>query len=371
VRVNDRGDFDGQLWIAMDYVEGIDAARLIRDRYPAGMQADEVAAIVNAIASALDYAGTQHRILLSDFGIAHQIGEASGLTATNMTVGTVAYSAPEQLMGLDDIDGRADQYALAATAYHLLTGSQLFPHSNPAVVISRHLNSAPPALADTRPELAALDPILAAALAKDPTDRFARCSDFARALAEQSPTHSSPAAAAPTARAPAGRQIAASRPKEEGHAAPASQHAAKRSRRLWLMAAAATVLVLAAAATLVWRPSSKNQSASATTSSAPPLAVPSTNSPSAPPPPPPPGSTQSASATSVVLPDVPPSNSGCEGTVTAHHDVKHNSLGVVRMFLFLNTSAQSDSEGCIAAVASSGKVLPAIPVDHDQKATND
>ena len=74
-----------------------------------------------------------------------------------MTVGTVAYSAPEQLMG-EEIDGRADQYALAATAYHLLTGSQLFPHSNPAVVISRHLNAAPPALADTRPELASPRP---------------------------------------------------------------------------------------------------------------------------------------------------------------------------------------------------------------------
>ena len=42
-----------------------------------------------------------------------------------MTVGTVAYSAPEQLMG-EPLDGRADQYALAATAYHLLTGAQLF-----------------------------------------------------------------------------------------------------------------------------------------------------------------------------------------------------------------------------------------------------
>src|ERR1700694_3464653 len=41
----------------------------------------------------------------------------------------------------EDIDGRADQDALASTAYHLLTGSHLFPHSNPAVVISRHLNS--------------------------------------------------------------------------------------------------------------------------------------------------------------------------------------------------------------------------------------
>ncbi len=52
-----------------------------------------------------------------------------------MAVGTVAYAAPEQLMG-EQVDGRADQYALAATAFHLLTGVPLFQHSNPAVVIS-------------------------------------------------------------------------------------------------------------------------------------------------------------------------------------------------------------------------------------------
>lgn len=152
----------------------------------------------------------EQRILLADFGIARNVDDISGLTATNMTVGTVAYAAPEQLMG-EEIDGRADQYALAATAYHLLTGSQLFPHSNPAVVISRHLNSSPPALADTRPDLAALDPVLAVALAKDPKDRFARCADFAHALAEQSraATPSDPMAA--TTPAPAIQEASRSR----------------------------------------------------------------------------------------------------------------------------------------------------------------
>jgi serine/threonine protein kinase len=53
------------------------------------------------------------------------------------------YAAPEQLTD-EPIDGHADQYALAATAFHLLTGSPLFPHSNPAVVISRHLSAPPP-----------------------------------------------------------------------------------------------------------------------------------------------------------------------------------------------------------------------------------
>jgi serine/threonine protein kinase, bacterial len=230
VGVHDRGEDDGQLWISMDYVEGIDAARLL-ERYPAGMPVHEVAAIVTAIAAALDYAHKQgllhrdvkptnimltdasedaeQRILLADFGIARSAEDVSGLTTTNMTVGTVAYSAPEQLMG-EQLDGRADQYALAATPYHLLTGAQPFPHSNPAVVISHHLNADPPTLPDTRRDLAGLDPVLAAAMAKDPTNRFERCSDFARAFTEQANSHQ-PVPTAPTTPTPlpghaAGRQ---------------------------------------------------------------------------------------------------------------------------------------------------------------------
>ena len=94
-----------------------------------------------------------------------------------MTVGTVFYAAPEQLMG-EELDGRADQYALAATAFHLLSGSPPFHHSNRTVVISRHLTASPPAIADRRAELSALDPVLSKALSKDPKDRFNSCMDF-------------------------------------------------------------------------------------------------------------------------------------------------------------------------------------------------
>jgi serine/threonine-protein kinase len=223
VGVHDRGEEDGQLWISMDFVDGLDAARLLADRYPAGMPVEEVARIVTAVASALDYAHKQHllhrdvkpanimmthldddgeqRILLTDFGIARNVNDISGLTKTNMTVGTVAYCAPEQLLG-EDVDGRADQYSLAATAFHLLTGSQLFPNSNPAVVISRHLNMSPPALADKRPDLANLDPVLAIGLAKRPEDRFKRCSEFAAALSEQINSAGARTQAAPTCPAP-------------------------------------------------------------------------------------------------------------------------------------------------------------------------
>jgi serine/threonine-protein kinase len=202
VGVHDRGDFEGQIWISMDYVDGTDAGRLLRERYPKGIPKAEVADIVIAVAEALDYAherGLLHRdvkpanillaypesgdqrILLADFGIARWVDNISGLTATNMTVGTVSYAAPEQLTG-QQLDGRADQYALAATAFHLLTGVPPFQNSNPAVVISQHLSASPPAIGAKRPELSALDPVLGKALAKDPNGRFERCADFARAL---------------------------------------------------------------------------------------------------------------------------------------------------------------------------------------------
>lgn len=205
VEVHDRGEVDGQLWISMDYVEGTDAGRLLAERHPSGMPPEDVVRIVTAIADALDYAHTRgllhrdvkpanlliadtgsdaERIMLADFGIARCIDDSAGLTGTNMTVGTVAYAAPEQLTG-DAIDGRADQYALAATAFQLLTGAPPFHHSNPAVVISQHLTAVPPPIGSRRPELSSLGPVFDKALAKSPADRYDKCIDFARALAHR------------------------------------------------------------------------------------------------------------------------------------------------------------------------------------------
>jgi serine/threonine-protein kinase len=194
----------------MDYVEGTDAAKLLRSQYPSGMPKADVVEIISAVADALDHAhsrGMLHRdvkpanillgsisqarprrrILLADFGIARQMGEISDLTATNMLVGTTAYCAPEQLRG-NDLDARADQYALGCTAFNLLTGCAPFEHSNPAVVISQHLSEAPPLVSERRPELAQLDAVIAKAMAKNPNERYATCADFASALAGQAVT---------------------------------------------------------------------------------------------------------------------------------------------------------------------------------------
>jgi serine/threonine protein kinase len=206
VGVHDRGEFDGQLWITMDYVDGLDLGALVSTHYSSGMPVEGVLAVVNAVADALDHAhhrgllhrdvkpanimasqpedGGTPRIMLSDFGIARPIDDTTGLTATNMALGTVNYSAPEQLMGAA-VDGRADQYALAATAFYLLTGTKMFSNLPAVAVISAHLTAPPPLPGAVRPNLAVTDPVFARALAKDPRQRFARCSDFAAALASQ------------------------------------------------------------------------------------------------------------------------------------------------------------------------------------------
>lgn len=202
VGLHDRGEFEGHLWISMDYVDGTDARHLLR-QYPSGMPHQDVVEIVSAVAEALDFAherrllhrdvkpanilvttpsgSERRRVLLTDFGIARETDDISGITEANMAIGTVTYAAPEQLT-TTELDGRVDQYALAATAFHLLTGAPLFDDANRAVVVGNHLSTTPPRLSERRPDLAHLDAAMAKALAKNPDQRFVRCLDFARAL---------------------------------------------------------------------------------------------------------------------------------------------------------------------------------------------
>ena len=287
VEVHDRGDVDGQLWISMDYVEGTDAGRLLAERYPDGMPPDKVVRIVTAVADALDYAhqrGLLHRdvkpanilianpdtvdtrIMLADFGIARWVGEPSALTGTNMTVGTVAYAAPEQLKG-EEIDGRADQYALAATAFQLLTGTPPFQHSNPAVVISKHLTADPPKIGTRRPELSSLGPIFDKSLAKLPGDRYDQCIDFARALAHHIGIDQQDAGSDATMLAPA-----ASGPRH-------ARQEAKPRRRIVLAAAIALIVIGVAAVGFVSFNRIHGHSAEAKSH---PSSVPSTPAPASP-----------------------------------------------------------------------------------------
>jgi serine/threonine protein kinase, bacterial len=203
IGITDRGEFEEQLWISTDYIDADDTATLLGARYPDGMPPKMVIEIVSAVADALDYAhdcgvlhryvnpgvilvskspSDQRRIALTGFGVARPIGEVNNtLTRANLFIGTASFTAPEQLMD-EAVDGRADQYALASSAFHLLTGSPPFAHFNPTVTINKHLSERPPRASEIRPDLTDFDAIFTRALSQDPFDRFRRCRDFAKAL---------------------------------------------------------------------------------------------------------------------------------------------------------------------------------------------
>jgi serine/threonine-protein kinase len=215
--------------------------------------------------------------MLADFGIARRIGDTSNLTGTNMTVGTVAYAAPEQLKG-EAIDGRVDQYALAATAFQLLTGTPPFQHSNPAVVISQHLTADPPAIGTRRPELSDLGPALDKALAKSPNDRFDKCIDFARALEHRTGFTDPGAAAAAPGPGFAAHDVGVSEPTMLAQSASGPRHAkpeGKSGRRLVLPAVVAVTVIAVAAIAFVAFNRSRDRPAEAATAATTQASAPS------------------------------------------------------------------------------------------------
>ncbi|MEV5834123.1 serine/threonine-protein kinase [Nocardia sp. NPDC052112] len=201
VAVRDRGEHDGQLWIAMQYVDGSDVAELI-ERGPGGLDIERAAGIVGAAAHGLDEihrAGLLHRdvkpaniliaekdgapdrVLVTDFGIARAADDSTTLAASGATTATLAYASPEQISG-DPMDRRGDVYALGCTLFQLLTGSVPFPRDNPGAVMYAHLNEAPPRPSLMRPGVSsAFDAVIAMAMAKNPEDRYSSCGALAAA----------------------------------------------------------------------------------------------------------------------------------------------------------------------------------------------
>ncbi|MGY1947268.1 serine/threonine-protein kinase [Nocardia asiatica] len=240
VTVFDRGVEGERLWICMRYIDGTDAAALDARELPP----QRAVQIIAATAEALDFAhsrgvlhrdvkpanillerieGAPERVFLTDFGIARLRDDAGGLTQTGTFTATLAYAAPEQLSGAP-LDHRADQYSLACTLFRLLTGTVPFDATNPVAVIQGHLSAPPPPVSRMRPGLpAALDAVLAKAMAKHAAERFDSCREFA-AAAWQALT--APAVPWPPS-APSGTQHRAQAPNEQ----PGVNRPPRRSRR--------------------------------------------------------------------------------------------------------------------------------------------
>ncbi|HEV2243020.1 MAG TPA: serine/threonine-protein kinase [Streptosporangiaceae bacterium] len=205
VPVYDAGEASGSLFIAMRYVAGQDLRTLL-DREGA-LSPSRVTRIVSQVASALDEAhsrGMVHRdvkpgnmligtvagsgqpdhVYLSDFGLSKQSLSTSNLTVTGQFLGTLDYMAPEQVEGRP-IDGRADLYALACSAFEMLAGRPPFKREESVAVLWAQVSAPTPSLRALRPELPpAVDQVMARAMAKAPGDRYQSCTAFAGALRE-------------------------------------------------------------------------------------------------------------------------------------------------------------------------------------------
>ena len=236
IPVYEAGEADGVLFIAMRYVAGGDLRQVLERE--GALAPDRAADFVSPVASALDAAhgaGLVHRdvkpgnilvdaragrpdhVYLSDFGIVKgaALGSLTGVGSSNL--GTPDYMAPEQISG-QPVDGRTDQYSLACVTVQLLTGTVPFERDSLPALIYAHLTVPPPSLVSLRPDLpAAVDQVVAKAMAKTAEKRYDSCGDFADALRDAlglapyhrrssaaTPPHSLPSDASDSAPAPPG-----------------------------------------------------------------------------------------------------------------------------------------------------------------------
>ncbi|HEY2017447.1 MAG TPA: protein kinase [Bryobacteraceae bacterium] len=196
VSVYDVVEQNDAAYLVMEYVAGESLAQ----RLAAGPPPDQDFAlgVLREMAAALDYTnarGIVHRDVkpanvmldaqgtakIMDFGIA-RISDARTSTPTGMVMGTLEYMAPEQVKG-EPVDGRADQFALAAVAYEMLTGSTLFGEHSFTTLAYKIVNEIPPAARSRNPGLpAGVDEVLARALRKSPAERYANCGEFVATL---------------------------------------------------------------------------------------------------------------------------------------------------------------------------------------------
>jgi len=196
---------DGRPYCIMDLLSGRSLAAVIRDRAP--LAAGEAVALLAPVCEALGAAhgvGVVHRdvkasnimviseahppeVKLLDFGVAKlDLPGEAGYTSVAQRLGSAGARAPEQIRA-EVVDARTDVYALGVLLHHLLTGQLPYESDDPDEVDRMHLEAEAPRPSRIAGSPAALDAVVARAMAKSPADRYPSAAAFleaARAAAE-------------------------------------------------------------------------------------------------------------------------------------------------------------------------------------------
>ncbi len=204
VAFHDMGEAKGVLFFAMEHVAGPSAAELLKRKGPLPVRS--AVRLINEVLLALAYAhdmGFVHRdikphnllvedtlerktVKVADFGLArfYAASHISGLTMRTEQGGTYGFMPPEQLTSFREAKPPADQFAAAATLYHLLTGKLIHDlEREPSRMLSKILNDEPVPILSRRADLPAdLAEVIHRALRREPEDRFPDVRAFREAL---------------------------------------------------------------------------------------------------------------------------------------------------------------------------------------------